>query len=59
MFCISDEYFKQGEDLRVANLGDSRAVLGTKRKDGVAAVQLTTDLKPNLPGKYLVSFTMN
>lgn len=42
---------KQGEDLLVANLGDSRAVLGTKRKDGVAAVPLTTDLKPNLPGE--------
>lgn len=41
----------QGEDLVIANLGDSRAVLGTKTEEGLKAVQLTTDLKPNLPSK--------
>ncbi|EYU20377.1 hypothetical protein MIMGU_mgv1a012801mg [Erythranthe guttata] len=39
---------KQGEDLVVANLGDSRAVLGTRSEDGIMAVQLTTDLKPGV-----------
>ncbi|KAJ0971383.1 hypothetical protein J5N97_019342 [Dioscorea zingiberensis] len=42
---------KQGKDLIIANLGDSRAVLGTISDDGcfLKAVQLTTDLKPDLP----------
>ncbi|KAJ7958331.1 putative Protein phosphatase-2c [Quillaja saponaria] len=40
---------KEGEDLIIANLGDSRAVLGTISKSEIAAVQLTTDLKPGLP----------
>ncbi|KAM1142767.1 hypothetical protein EV1_031433 [Malus domestica] len=41
---------KQGQDLVIANVGDSRAVLGTRDKDGsLVAVQLTVDLKPNLP----------
>lgn len=35
----------------MANLGDSRAVLGTMTENGIAAVQLTTDLKPSLPSK--------
>ena len=47
---MSDEKFEQGEDLVIANLGDSRAVLGTKTEDGVKAIQLTTDLKPGSPG---------
>ncbi|CAI9784059.1 unnamed protein product [Fraxinus pennsylvanica] len=40
----------QGQDLIIGNIGDSRAVLAT-RDDGNAlmAVQLTVDLKPNLP----------
>ncbi|CAK9161860.1 unnamed protein product [Ilex paraguariensis] len=42
---------RQGEDLVIANLGDSRAVLGTVRDDGIMAVQLTTDLKPGLPSE--------
>ncbi|KAK3213056.1 hypothetical protein Dsin_017762 [Dipteronia sinensis] len=43
---------KQGEDLVIANLGDSRAVLGTVSDEGeLKAVQLTTDLKPNLPSE--------
>ncbi|KAJ7955155.1 putative Protein phosphatase 2c [Quillaja saponaria] len=41
---------KQGEHLIVANAGDSRAVLATTSDDGtLVALQLTTDLKPNLP----------
>ncbi|XP_051137458.1 probable protein phosphatase 2C 61 [Andrographis paniculata] len=44
---------KHGEELVVANLGDSRAILG-QRSDGkkgekVVPFQLTTDLKPGLP----------
>lgn len=42
---------KQGKDLIIANLGDSRAVLATMSSAGyLKAVQLTTDQKPNLPG---------
>ncbi|CAM8991703.1 unnamed protein product [Rhodiola kirilowii] len=41
---------KQGDDLVVANVGDSRAVLATTRDDGcLVATQLTVDFKPNLP----------
>ena len=46
----------QGEDLVVANLGDSRAVLGTIGKNGIRAVQLTTDLKPCVPSKLVLIF---
>ncbi|KAK4353338.1 hypothetical protein RND71_028856 [Anisodus tanguticus] len=43
---------KQDDDLIIANLGDSRAVLGRKTEEGVIeAVQLTTDLKPSLPSE--------
>jgi serine/threonine protein phosphatase PrpC len=41
---------KQGRDLIVANLGDSRAVLATMSDAGdLRAVQLTADHKPDLP----------
>ncbi|KAF3776760.1 putative protein phosphatase 2C 33 [Nymphaea thermarum] len=41
---------KQGQDLVIGNVGDSRAVLGTRNEDdSLTAVQLTVDLKPNLP----------
>ncbi|KAL6964701.1 putative protein phosphatase 2C 73 [Sarracenia purpurea var. burkii] len=41
---------RQGEQIFVANVGDSRAVLATTSDDGsVVAVQLTVDFKPNLP----------
>ncbi|KAH6768161.1 Protein phosphatase 2C family protein [Perilla frutescens var. frutescens] len=41
---------KQGQDLIIGNVGDSRAVLATRDKDNVLmAEQLTVDLKPNLP----------
>ncbi|KAJ6372892.1 hypothetical protein OIU76_027264 [Salix suchowensis] len=38
---------RQGDDLIIANLGDSRAVLGRiNDQNGIMPVQLTTDLKP-------------
>ncbi|XP_058068340.1 probable protein phosphatase 2C 12 [Magnolia sinica] len=41
---------KQDEDLIIANLGDSRAILGTMSDESaLIAVPLTTDLKPSLP----------
>ncbi|KAG8058862.1 hypothetical protein GUJ93_ZPchr0002g24059 [Zizania palustris] len=43
---------KQGHNLIIGNLGDSRAVLGTRDKDNqLMAVQLTVDLKPNIPSE--------
>ncbi|KAK2971962.1 hypothetical protein RJ640_004982 [Escallonia rubra] len=39
-----------GQDLIIANVGDSRAVLAARDVDNsLSAVQLTIDLKPNLP----------
>ncbi|KAG8058497.1 hypothetical protein GUJ93_ZPchr0002g23076 [Zizania palustris] len=41
---------KQGKDLIIANLGDSRAVLATMSETGyLKAVQLTVDHKPSMP----------
>ncbi|XP_026658395.2 probable protein phosphatase 2C 12 isoform X2 [Phoenix dactylifera] len=41
---------KQGKDLIIANLGDSRAIMGTISEEGRhEAMQLTTDLKPCVP----------
>ncbi|KAJ9562780.1 hypothetical protein OSB04_007940 [Centaurea solstitialis] len=41
---------KKAQDLIIGNLGDSRAVLATRDDDNaLVAVQLTVDLKPNLP----------
>ncbi|KAF5445141.1 hypothetical protein F2P56_034213 [Juglans regia] len=43
---------KQGQDLVIANVGDSRAVMGTRDIDNsLIATQLTVDLKPDLPGE--------
>ncbi|KAF8059774.1 hypothetical protein N665_1224s0017 [Sinapis alba] len=43
---------KQGEYLVVGNIGDSRAVMGTRNgENALVAVQLTVDLKPNLPAE--------
>ncbi|XP_074576426.1 putative protein phosphatase 2C 33 [Curcuma longa] len=43
---------KQGDQFVIANVGDSRAVLGTRdQNNSLIAVQLTVDLKPNLPGE--------
>lgn len=47
----------QGYELVIANVGDSRAVLGTKDPNGsLIALQLTTDLKPNLPSKCYILY---
>lgn len=41
---------REGDLMVLANVGDSRAVLGTISDDGsLEAVQLTVDFKPNLP----------
>ncbi|MCL7035611.1 hypothetical protein MKW94_019867 [Papaver nudicaule] len=40
---------KQDQDIIVANLGDSRAVMGTLSDEELKAVQLTIDHKPELP----------
>ncbi|KAL8263981.1 hypothetical protein R6Q59_022111 [Mikania micrantha] len=41
---------REGDLIVLANVGDSRAVLGTTADDGsMVAVQLTVDFKPNLP----------
>ncbi|KAK8506789.1 hypothetical protein V6N13_054984 [Hibiscus sabdariffa] len=41
---------KQGHDLVIGNVGDSRAVLAMRDKDNsLIAIQLTVDLKPDLP----------
>ncbi|XP_062223330.1 probable protein phosphatase 2C 14 isoform X2 [Phragmites australis] len=43
---------KQGLNLIIGNLGDSRAVLGTRNENNqLVAVQLTVDLKPNIPSE--------
>ncbi|KAL3631576.1 hypothetical protein CASFOL_024560 [Castilleja foliolosa] len=41
---------KQGSNLFMGNIGDSRAILGSKdSNDSIVAIQLTVDLKPDLP----------
>ncbi|KAK7390699.1 hypothetical protein VNO78_18710 [Psophocarpus tetragonolobus] len=43
---------KHGHDIVIANVGDSRAVLAThdhRNASSLIAIQLTTDLKPDLP----------
>lgn len=43
---------KQGHNLIIGNLGDSRAVLGTRDENNqLVALQLTVDLKPNIPSE--------
>ncbi|KAL6586815.1 hypothetical protein OROMI_001803 [Orobanche minor] len=43
---------KQGQDIVIGNVGDSRAVLATRDESNLlTAVQLTVDLKPNLPAE--------
>ncbi|BAF21930.1 probable protein phosphatase 2C 64 isoform X1 [Oryza sativa Japonica Group] len=44
---------KLGSDLYMANIGDSRAVLGSREATGggMVAVQLTVDLKPDVPSE--------
>jgi serine/threonine protein phosphatase PrpC len=48
--CVSLSLLSQGHHLVIANVGDSRAILATKDEIGaLKAIQLTVDLKPNLP----------
>ncbi|KAJ1270403.1 hypothetical protein BS78_06G049800 [Paspalum vaginatum] len=42
---------KQGRNLIIGNLGDSRAVLGTREDNQLVALQLTVDLKPSIPSE--------
>lgn len=50
-FMIINLLLYQGQDLIIGNVGDSRAVMGTRDKDNsLTAVQLTVDLKPSIPG---------
>jgi serine/threonine protein phosphatase PrpC len=47
----------QGHNLIIGNLGDSRAVLGTRDENNqLVSVQLTVDLKPDIPSKHVFSF---
>ncbi|CAH8251039.1 unnamed protein product [Arabidopsis lyrata] len=48
--CTAVTIIKQGSNLFMGNIGDSRAILGSKdSNDSMVAVQLTVDLKPDLP----------
>lgn len=50
----------QGQDLVIGNVGDSRAVLGMRDEDdSLVAVQLTVDLKPNLPSTLLLNYSLS
>ena len=49
--CTAVTLIKQGDQLIVGNLGDSRAVLCTRDRDQLIPVQLTVDLKPNIPSE--------
>ena len=56
LFSFYSSCDKQGRDLIIGNVGDSRAVLGTRdQSNSLIAVQLTEDLKPNLPSMPLLS----
>uniref|UniRef100_A0A0D2ZYM2 PPM-type phosphatase domain-containing protein n=1 Tax=Brassica oleracea var. oleracea TaxID=109376 RepID=A0A0D2ZYM2_BRAOL len=46
---------KQGQHLVVGNIGDSRAVLGTRNKENkLVPFQLTEDFKPDVPGVLML-----
>ena len=50
----------QGNDLLLGNVGDSRAILGTVGEDGsLMAIQLTVDLKPDIPSMYRKGFSLS
>ncbi|KAG4922202.1 hypothetical protein JHK84_051049 [Glycine max] len=49
--CTAVTLIKQGGQLIVGNLGDSRAVLCTRDRDQLIPVQLTVDLKPDIPSE--------
>ncbi|XLU35040.1 hypothetical protein S245_071106, partial [Arachis hypogaea] len=46
----------QGSNLFIGYIGDSRAVMGSKdSNDSMVAIQLTIDLKPDLPSLLFAS----
>ncbi|EOA40336.1 hypothetical protein CARUB_v10009068mg [Capsella rubella] len=48
--CTAVTIIKQGSNLFMGNIGDSRAILGSKdSNNSMVAIQLTVDLKPDLP----------
>ena len=49
--CTAVTLIKQGDHLIVGNLGDSRAILCTSDRDQLIPVQLTVDLKPDIPSE--------
>ncbi|XP_061362125.1 probable protein phosphatase 2C 65 [Gastrolobium bilobum] len=49
--CTAVTLIKQGDQLIVGNLGDSRAVLCTREGNQLIPVQLTVDLKPDIPSE--------
>lgn len=45
----------KGSNLFMGYIGDSRAIMGSKdNNDSMVAIQLTVDLKPDLPSKSLL-----
>ncbi|KAL5580606.1 hypothetical protein UlMin_013048 [Ulmus minor] len=49
-YCIETTAVTLGQDLVIGNIGDSRAVLGSRDKDdSLVVVQLIVDLKPSVP----------
>jgi hypothetical protein len=54
---LTGDFCVQGTDLYMAYIGDSRAVLGSRdcAGGGMVAVQLTVDLKPDVPSTPLHS----
>ncbi|CAK8542035.1 unnamed protein product [Lathyrus sativus] len=49
--CTAVTLIKQGDQLIIGNLGDSRAILCTRDRDQLIPVQLTVDLKPDIPSE--------
>ncbi|KAI3514856.1 hypothetical protein L1887_13603 [Cichorium endivia] len=43
---------KQGDNLIITNLGDSRALLCSRKGNRLHPIQLTADLKPNIKSEY-------
>lgn len=58
---LTSRFCTQGSDLYMANIGDSRAVLGSRdgATGGMVAVQLTVDLKPDVPSTPPYSQPLN
>lgn len=54
IFVLITTIFEQRNQVMVANLGDSRAVMIGKSENGeIEVVQLTNDLKPSVPSKFM------